>query len=96
MEDIHPTISPRSGDILTQLRLHICQSALAYPTEQTYSHWVKCFIRFRERNYPTHRCKTNVEAGEQRTCSSLSFRVDSVNRKVELEYGQINTHYGLS
>jgi hypothetical protein len=96
MEEVHPTTSPRLGAILTELRLHICQGALAYPTEQTYSQWVKCFIRFRERKYPTHRCKTNVEAGEQRPSSSLSFRVDSVNRKVELEYGQINTHYDLS
>jgi hypothetical protein len=82
MEDIHPTTSPRLGAILTELLLHICQGALAYPPEQTYSQWVKYFIRFRERKYLTHRCETNVEADEQRPCSSLSFRVDSVNRKL--------------
>jgi len=52
VEDIRKPVAESSTRFLDQLRVLMRQRQLAYPTEKTYLHWIRRFIRFHHRKHP--------------------------------------------
>ena len=52
MEDIRRPIGESPTRFMDKLRLLMRQRQLAYPTEKTYLHWIRNFIRYHQRRHP--------------------------------------------
>lgn len=52
MEGVRKPIAAKPTKFLDQLRLLMRQQQLAYPTENTYLHWIRMFIRFHNKRHP--------------------------------------------
>ena len=61
MDDIRHAIPRASDRFMPSLRRHIREAGLAYRTEQTYTHWIKRFIRFHKLRHPKDMGAVEVE-----------------------------------
>jgi integron integrase len=52
VEDVRKPVAEKPTKFLDQLRLLMRQQQLAYPTEKTYLHWIRMFIRFHNKRHP--------------------------------------------
>jgi integron integrase len=52
MDDVRTPLAEKPARFLDQLRVLMRQQQLAYPTEKTYLHWIRKFIRFHGRRHP--------------------------------------------
>ena len=62
MDDVRHQLPTNSNKFMHQLRLHMREQGLAYRTEQTYTHWIKNFIRFHRMKHPKDMGAREVEA----------------------------------
>ena len=80
MDDVRHQLPTNPGKFMHQLRLHMREQGLAYRTEQTYTHWIKNFIRFHRMKHPKDMGAKEVEAylthlGVSRECSISTQKI---------------------
>ena len=52
MDDIRVPMAAKPAKFLDQLRVLMRERQLAYPTEKTYLHWIRKFIRYHNKRHP--------------------------------------------
>jgi integron integrase len=62
MDDIPVPIPKRDRRFIDEVRADMRARGYAYPTERTYLHWIKRYIRFNQRRHPKDMGKADIEA----------------------------------
>jgi len=62
MDDIPAPIPARPHRFVDKVRADMRARGYAYPTERTYRHWIKRYIRFSGRRHPKDMGKADIEA----------------------------------
>ncbi len=80
MDDVRPTIPPRSTGFLHQVQQDLRDKGYAYQTEKTYLHWIRRYILFHNKHHPAQMRSEQISAflcyyRSQRDCSLATQRI---------------------
>lgn len=101
MDDIPVHIPTRPTRLLDRFRAWMRRNHYRYPTEQTYVHWVKKYIRFHNKRHPKEMGAREIEQflewlATQRFCSPATQKIalNALNcfyfKFMEIDFGTLN------